>query len=648
MNIVLTNAGLQKIVNAEQTGTAPVVISQIAFGSGQYTANASQIALQNEIKRLPVISGGTDNDHSIHVAAQDTSSDSYSVYEFGLFFEDGTLFAVYSQTGTPILQKTISSVAQFECGVALQGVNVESISFGDVAFTYPYANESNPGIAEIATTEEAQAGTDKTRIVTPFTLQQVTATTERKGVLEIATNSEAQAGTDNTRALTPANLQQVTATATRKGVVELATDAEAQAGTDDTRALTPKSLQAVTATESRNGIVELATPAEAQGGTESSHVLTPAALQTVTATQTRKGIVELATNAEAQTGTDAEKAVTPAALKAVTATTGRRGLIAVATDAEALAGTNNSDAIVPTSLKAALDNRFNGVEIDGEGRVNNLDGAEPWSVFPSGRSVEMTARAGVCQKTLARFSNNTAAAVFNFFKSRASTIRRNGAVLPGDTVGQVDFIVDNGKMNYDAGTQGARVGLLQVEVNDDSSITSSGNTNTAIKGICRLYAMTDGSDTVGQGLNVTYDACYPSKNNALSSGTTTHRWKAVYAVNGTIQTSDENLKEEIGEIPEAVFKAWENVKFVQYKFKDAVKEKGEKARYHIGLIAQRIVAAFEAEGLDAFAYGLVCRDALEDGGEILSLRYDECLSLECAYERNRFDQILIKLKGGDN
>lgn len=648
MNIVLTNAGLQKIINAEQTGTAPVVISQIAFGSGQYNANASQIALQNEIKRLPVISGGTDNDHSIHVAAQDTSSDSYSVYEFGLFFEDGTLFAVYSQTGTPILQKTISSVAQFECGVALQGVNVESISFGDVVFTYPYANESNPGIAEIATTEEAQAGTDKTRIVTPFTLQQVTATTERKGVLEIATNSEAQAGTDNTRALTPANLQQVTATATRKGVVELATDAEAQAGTDDTRALTPKSLQAVTATESRNGIVKLATTAEAQGGTESSHVLTPAALQTVTATQTRKGIVELATNAEAQTGTDAEKAVTPAALKAVTATTGRRGLIAVATDAEALAGTNNSDAIVPTSLKAALDNRFNGVEIDGEGRVNNLDGAEPWSVFPSGRSVEMTARAGVCQKTLARFSNNTAAAVFNFFKSRASTIRRNGAVLPGDTVGQVDFIVDNGKMNYDAGTQGARVGLLQVEVNDDSSITSSGNTNTAIKGICRLYAMTDGSDTVGQGLNVTYDACYPSKNNALSSGTTTHRWKAVYAVNGTIQTSDENLKQEIGEIPEAVFKAWENVKFVQYKFKDAVKEKGAKARYHIGLIAQRIVAAFEAEGLDAFAYGLVCRDALEDGGEILSLRYDECLSLECAYERNRFDKILIKLKGGDN
>ena len=363
MNIVLTNAGLQKIINAEQTGTAPVVISQIAFGNGQYTANASQIALQNEIKRLPVISGGTDNNHSIHVAAQDTSSDAYSVYEFGIFLSDGTLFAIYSQTGTPILQKTISSVAQFECGIALQGVNVESISFGDVSFSYPYASETNAGIAEIATTAEAQAGTDNTRILTPAGLQQVTATTERKGVIEIATNAEAQAGSDNTRALTPANLQQVTATTERKGVIEIATKAEAQAGSDNTRALTPASLQAVTATESRNGIVELATTAEAQGGTESSHVLTPAALQTVTATQTRRGIVELATNAEAQTGTDAERVLTPASLQAVTATTSRKGVVQLASNSEAITGTNTANAVVPAGLKAALDARFNGVEL---------------------------------------------------------------------------------------------------------------------------------------------------------------------------------------------------------------------------------------------------------------------------------------------
>ncbi len=687
MNIVLTSAGLQKIVNAEQTGTAPVVISQIAFGSGQYTANASQIALQNEIKRLPVISGGTDNDKSIHVAAQDTSSDAYSVYEFGLFLSDGTLFAVYSQTGTPILQKTISSVAQFECGVALEGVNVQSISFGDVSFSYPYATETNPGIAEIATTAEAQAGTDNTRILTPKALQQVTATTSRKGVVALATNAEAQAGTDATKAVTPAALKAVTATNGRRGLIATATTEEAQAGTNTTDAITPATLQQVTATESRKGlvalattaeaqagtnaakavtpagvsaaiqnsaatdskkgVVELATAAEAQAGTDATRVITPATLQQVTATDSRKGVVELATNAETQTGSDATRAVTPAGLKSLTATQTRRGLIATATATEAIEGSNNTDAMTAYTTKEALDKRFNGVVIDEEGRVNNLDGAEPWSIFPSGRSVEMTARAGVCQKTLARFSADTAAAVLNFFKSRSATIRKNGAVQPGDTVGQVDFIADNGKMDYDAGTQGARVGLIQVEVHDDSTIPAAGNTNTAIKGIVRIYANADGTDRVGRGINVVNDAVYPSINNALTSGTSTHRWKAVYAVNGTIQTSDENMKEEIGEIPEAVFKAWENVKFVQYKFKEAVKEKGEKARFHIGLIAQRIVAAFEAEGLDAYEYGLVCRDVTKDGVEILSLRYDECLALECAYERNRFDKILIKLKGGD-
>ncbi len=1042
MNIVLTNAGLQKIINAEQTGTAPVVISQIAFGSGQYNANASQIALQNEIKRLPVISGGTDNDHSIHVAVQDTSSDSYSVYEFGLFFEDGTLFAVYSQTGTPILQKTISSVAQFECGVALQGVNVESISFGDVAFTYPYATETNPGIAEIATEAEAQAGTDNTRIITPANLQTVTATTERKGVIEVATNAEAQAGTDNSLAITPANLQAVTATETRKGVVELATNAEAQTGTDAEKVITPAALKAVTATQGRRGLIAIATDAEAQAGTNQTEAITPASLQAVTATETRKGVVEIATQAETDGGTDDTKAVTPLKLKTMlpnytgyiskasvkatggtasrrlqdrfgdvlnmldfgakgdgttndtaaftsleNAFTGRdvnlygktyvvtarptgnnyyngffkvgnvtvkpvydffkfggtakdflnirrdftefsrgggallaanfvrkgdnpgnvvqgavvdsvnrylytlhlaasgqavinrfpftklggalkidstaystksnyvgnqglgieyrsggtiklwgsvawnnvgtasitsRGTKAVRFNPPTGNGTNVDSGIevfnlfpeVANSSQAttvcvsysgkylvakynlsgyqfkvrifkildftsagdysnkfiheftaefthdtgsgveralqgiACDDRFiyflaggigvnvghtiyvydmygnevdeyrdvsvgkeigedvgttyyepeslffteingcprlclqiatgdtqgqrlchvialnlrqsyyfpvgvntssyHGVAIDEQGRMINAEGAENISFYPSGLSAEFTARAGAAQKTIARFSNDTAGATFNLFKSRGAKVGTSKSVLPNDMIAQLNFMADNGKIDYTDETVGARVGYVQCSVMSSSSASAAGSTNLGIKGVVRVYACEDGSSNAGKGIEVMADQIRPSNDNALSNGSSSRRWSTVYAATGTIQTSDENLKQEIGEIPEAVFKAWENVKFVQYKFKDAVKEKGAKARYHIGLIAQRIVAAFEAEGLDAFAYGLVCRDALEDGGEILSLRYDECLSLECAYERNRFDQILIKLKGGDN
>lgn len=575
MNIILTDAGLQKIVNAEQTGTAPVIISEIAFGKGQYTATASQTSLQTEIKRLPVISGGTDNDKTIHVAAQDYSSDSYSVYEFGLFLDDGTLLAVYSQSGTAILQKTISSVAQFECGIALEGVNIESVSFGEVAFSYPYANETNAGILEIATKEEAQAGTDAIRAITPATLQSVFATADRKGVISIATSSEVITGVEKLKAVSPA------------------------------------------------------------------------ALRELTATDSRKGLVELATNSETQIGSDATRAVTPASLKSLTATPARSGIIAIATPTAAFAGTSNELAMTPFLTKQAFDYNLHGVEIDEDGRVNNLSGAEPWSLYPSGRSVEMTARAGVCQKTLARFSDGITSAVLVFFKSRSEEIRKNGSVVPGDIIGQIDFIADNGTMDYDGSTQGARVGLIQTMVHSTSTITNTGNTNKALKGLVRIYAMDDGSDMTGKGLNVTSEYCSPSDNGLLTLGNSSNRWKSIYSVSGTIQTSDEKMKTEIGEVTESVFKAWAKVKFVQYKLKSAVKEKGENARFHIGLVAQRVVEAFSSEGLDAYEYGLVCKDFDENGNEILSLRYDECLALECAYERKRFDEILYKLSEGE-
>lgn len=45
---------------------------------------------------------------------------------------------------------------------------------------------------------------------------------------------------------------------------------------------------------------------------------------------------------------------------------------------------------------------------------------------------------------------------------------------------------------------------------------------------------------------------------------------------------------------------------------EAVEKKGADARLHVGLIAQEILEAFEAEGLDATKYGLVCHDSWDD------------------------------------
>ena len=35
--ILITDAGLAEVVNAEQSGTAPVVITEVGYGTGQYT-----------------------------------------------------------------------------------------------------------------------------------------------------------------------------------------------------------------------------------------------------------------------------------------------------------------------------------------------------------------------------------------------------------------------------------------------------------------------------------------------------------------------------------------------------------------------------------------------------------------------------------
>ena len=115
--------------------------------------------------------------------------------------------------------------------------------------------------------------------------------------------------------------------------------------------------------------------------------------------------------------------------------------------------------------------------------------------------------------------------------------------------------------------------------------------------------------------------------------------------------------------------------FQVYKFKEAVAKKGEaNARKHVGLVAQDIIEAFQAQGLDAFDYGIVCHDSWEDqyqqvevshtpavldeqgnvvtpentvyenrkvkdAGDVYTVRYEEALALEAAYQRWKLGKI---------
>ena len=114
--------------------------------------------------------------------------------------------------------------------------------------------------------------------------------------------------------------------------------------------------------------------------------------------------------------------------------------------------------------------------------------------------------------------------------------------------------------------------------------------------------------------NNTYgDIIYPASNassgtkdDAIDLGYSSGRFDDIYATNGTIQTSDQNEKQDIASATEKELNVAKKLSalFKTFKWKSKVAEKGDKARTHSGIVAQEVKAAFSAEGLDAYNYGL--------------------------------------------
>ena len=183
-----------------------------------------------------------------------------------------------------------------------------------------------------------------------------------------------------------------------------------------------------------------------------------------------------------------------------------------------------------------------------------------------------------------------------------------------------------------------------------TSIDTAGATNLG------LYVYKNTVSKSSSGVRLQYPLSenvvfYPTQANTdLGKNLASNRWNQIYAANTTISTSDERLKSSISNIPDMVLDAWENIGFVQFQFNDAVEKKGDSARLHSGLIAQNIRDAFAAKGVDATSYGLFCHDVWEakpesvdeegnivepaqPAGDMYSLRYEEALCMEAAYQR---------------
>ena len=169
------------------------------------------------------------------------------------------------------------------------------------------------------------------------------------------------------------------------------------------------------------------------------------------------------------------------------------------------------------------------------------------------------------------------------------------------------------------------------------------------------------------GIYMGLSGVYPSANGALTDnlkdlGNISYRWDDVFATNGTIQTSDRNEKEAIASLTptEMLVAARLSSSFKNFKWKDAVAEKGAAARMHSGIIAQDVQAAFTAEGLDAGDYSMFISgtwwehegttyDTLEEAPvgaterTRLGVRYPELLAFVAAYSDQRFISIETRL-----
>lgn len=185
----------------------------------------------------------------------------------------------------------------------------------------------------------------------------------------------------------------------------------------------------------------------------------------------------------------------------------------------------------------------------------------------------------------------------------------------------------------------ADISLIRADGSNAVVVGSSANNTTAV------YGHTDVKFQVGGASRweVGSTSITPSADNSYAFGTASFRPTELFAVSGTINTSDEREKQDIAEIPDDLLDRWGAVSFVVYRWIASVETKGEAARIHAGVIAQQIR---DALGDDALRYGLLCYDewdGVEAAGNRWGIRADQCLFVEAAYQRREVSRLAARV-----
>lgn len=177
-------------------------------------------------------------------------------------------------------------------------------------------------------------------------------------------------------------------------------------------------------------------------------------------------------------------------------------------------------------------------------------------------------------------------------------------------------------------------------------------------------------------LRIENNVLRPWETNTMLCGRAAYAFSGGFTQAAFTVTSDERHKTKPIEVSDAILDAWDEVEWLQYKFLDRVSTKGEDARWHFGVIAQRVHEAFKRHGIDGFELGLLCYDKWEsepavyrdltqddidsgaypsvqtrilvtpelEAGDKWGIVYEEALALEAKLQRRKYERLLARVE----
>lgn len=315
---------------------------------------------------------------------------------------DLTNYVQYDTEGNIVLPNNIFFQGKSSEGVDTNLIGIDSqdnivVGDGKKVINLSGSDVTVNGDSVITNTKLETARTEITQEIGEAIADIPTATTEVSGIVELATKEEAIAGTDTTKAVTPegvkssfdSNLQAALGSSGDGSLV----DTIVQLITGDENLIQEILSILKDATTEQKGVAELATVDEVKAGTDTTRVITPSALVQALPDiltgifkpnegGTTNTVVQQITNTIAG-DTHLTEEIAGSILE-VLATSGyatetAAGIIRIATVAEATAGTSDTTAITPAKLKNQLDPVKNDLTSLGEDvqeavdTVNNME-----------------------------------------------------------------------------------------------------------------------------------------------------------------------------------------------------------------------------------------------------------------------------------